>query len=89
MSVTKTLALAASLPRTASIPSGLLAMNLESQVQVIRCPNCGSHAERHYNLSDNITRTECNKCDYLLVTNTTSGQVIEAYAPGLYPHRLT
>lgn len=88
MSVTKTLALAAPQHQTASVPSALLTMNLESQMQVVRCPNCGSHAERHYILSSNLTRTECNKCDYLMVTNTTSGQVVEAYAPGIYPHRL-
>jgi ribosomal protein S27E len=88
MSVTKTLALAAPQHPTASLSSGLFKMNVESQVQVVRCPNCGNHAERHYILSSNLTRTECNKCDYLMVTNTTSGQVVEAYAPGIYPHRL-
>lgn len=80
MSVTQTLAV--------SIPSELLKMNQESQMQIIRCPNCGSHAERHYILSSNLTRTECDKCDYLMITDTTSGRVIEAYAPGIYPHRL-
>ncbi len=86
MSVTQTLA--ALQHRAASIPSELLKMNQESQVQIIRCPNCGSHAERHYILSSNWTRTECDKCDYLMVADTTSGRVIEAYAPGIYPHRL-
>jgi len=88
MSVAKTLALAAPQHPTASLPSGLLTMNLELQVQLIRCPNCGNHAERQYILSSNLTRTDCNKCDYLMVTDTTSGQVVEAYAPGIYPHRL-
>ena len=80
MSVTQTLA--------ASIPSELLKMNPESRVQIVRCPNCGSHAERRYILSSNLTRTECDKCDYLMVADTTSGRVVEAYAPGIYPHRL-
>jgi Zn ribbon nucleic-acid-binding protein len=86
MSFTQTLA--ALHHQTASVPSESLKMERESQVQVIRCPNCGSHAERHYILSSNLTKTECNKCDYLMVADTTSGRVVEAYAPGIYPHRL-
>jgi ribosomal protein S27E len=86
MSVTQTLA--ALQHQATSIPSELLKMNQESQIQIIRCPNCGNHAERHYIFSSNVTRTECDKCDYLMVTDTTSGRVIEAYAPGIYPHRL-
>ncbi|MCS6815009.1 MAG: replication restart DNA helicase PriA [Cyanobacteria bacterium] len=52
-------------------------------VQVIRCPNCGSLAERHYFQDSELVRTQCDSCDYLLVTCDRTGQVIEAYAPGL------
>ncbi|MCL1472463.1 replication restart DNA helicase PriA [Argonema antarcticum A004/B2] len=54
-------------------------------VQKIRCPNCGSHGERHY-VSEIIT-TQCPTCDYLMVTCSRTGKVIEAYAPGRYVHR--
>lgn len=54
-------------------------------IQVIRCPNCGSEAERHYLLSSRLTRTQCPSCDYLMVTCSRTGRVIEAYAPGIYP----
>ena len=54
----------------------------------IRCPNCGSHAERHHLLDSQLTRTQCPACDYLMVTCARTGNVIEAYSPGLYgyPH---
>jgi uncharacterized Zn finger protein len=55
--------------------------------QAIRCPNCGSHAERHHLLSRQLTRTQCSTCDYLMVTCSRTLRVIEAYAPGLYAHR--
>jgi ribosomal protein S27E len=54
-------------------------------VQVIRCPNCGSKAERHHLLSSQLTQIECPICDYLMVTCDRTGGVIEAYAPGIYP----
>ncbi|WP_242017519.1 replication restart DNA helicase PriA [Trichocoleus sp. FACHB-69] len=56
-------------------------------VQAIRCPNCGSPAERYYINSSNLTRTQCHSCDYLMVTCSLTGKVIEAYAPGLYAHK--
>ncbi|MBW4521615.1 MAG: replication restart DNA helicase PriA [Scytolyngbya sp. HA4215-MV1] len=52
--------------------------------QSIHCPNCGSHAERFYLSDRQIVRTQCPKCDYLMITCATSGKVIEAYAPGIY-----
>lgn len=56
-------------------------------VQVIRCPNCGSQAERHH-LSDNdLMRTQCHACDYLMINCSRTGKVIEAYAPGIYARR--
>jgi hypothetical protein len=54
----------------------------------IRCPNCGSPAERYYLLDSQLTRTQCPTCDYLMVTCSRTGNVVEAYSPGLYgyPH---
>jgi uncharacterized Zn finger protein len=53
------------------------------QIEAIRCPNCGRFGERHHIAESNITRTQCPECDYLLVTCSLTGRVIEAYAPGL------
>lgn len=50
-------------------------------IQIVRCPNCGSPAERHH-LSGR-THTQCHDCDYLLVLCAQTGRVIEAYAPGI------
>lgn len=52
--------------------------------QIVNCPNCGSPAERHWHRDQNLTRTQCALCDYLLILCNQSGRVIEAYAPGLY-----
>lgn len=52
-------------------------------IQEIYCPNCGSSAERHYLLANHITRTQCGACDYLLITCSRTGNVVEAYAPGI------
>lgn len=53
--------------------------------QKVRCPNCGSYAERHYITKQrlNLTQTECRSCDYLLVNCSQTGRVVEAYAPGI------
>lgn len=53
-------------------------------VQAVRCPNCGSLGERHHLLKSQLTRTQCPSCDYLMVTCSRTGKVIEAYAPGIY-----
>jgi uncharacterized Zn finger protein len=53
-------------------------------IQVVRCPNCGSQAERHHILQGSpLTRTQCPSCDYLMVTCARTGKVVEAYAPGI------
>jgi uncharacterized Zn finger protein len=52
-------------------------------IEAVRCPNCGSLAERHHESFLAQVKTECNRCDYLMVTCTRSGRVVEAYAPGL------
>lgn len=53
-----------------------------SITQLIRCPNCGSFAEKNY-LENHIMRTSCNSCDYLLVQCAKTCKVIESYAPGI------
>ncbi|NEQ32520.1 MAG: replication restart DNA helicase PriA [Leptolyngbya sp. SIO4C5] len=53
-------------------------------VESIYCPNCGNSAERHYLSSDRLVRTQCPRCDYLMITCSSTGRVIEAYAPGLF-----
>ena len=50
--------------------------------QIVRCPNCGSHAERNF-LANHITQTQCAVCDYLMVNCSRTGKVVEAYAPGI------
>jgi hypothetical protein len=55
--------------------------------QKVRCPNCGSEAERHYIDDSELTRTQCAVCDYLMVSCTRTGKVIEAYAPGIPARR--
>jgi predicted RNA-binding Zn-ribbon protein involved in translation (DUF1610 family) len=56
-------------------------------VQKICCPNCGSQAERYYISDSQLTRTQCPTCDYLMITCTRTGKVIEAYAPGIFAKR--
>lgn len=53
-------------------------------LQTIRCPNCGASAKRAYLAHPHHTHTECPACDYLMITCTLTGAVIEAYAPGVY-----
>jgi rubredoxin len=51
-------------------------------IQTVRCPNCGSLAERHYHAVLAQVQTQCDACDYLMVVSTLSGNVIEAHSPG-------
>jgi ribosomal protein S27AE len=59
-----------------------------SVIQQVRCPNCGSFAERHHLLEGGLTRTQCGDCDYLLVMCSQTNRVIESYAPGISGERL-
>ena len=52
-------------------------------IQKVRCPNCGRPAERHLIRQHHLLRTQCNSCDYLLVTCADTCRVKEAYAPGI------
>lgn len=52
-------------------------------IESIHCPNCGAIAERHHLSYLAQVKTQCEKCDYLLVICTRSGHVLESYAPGL------
>jgi hypothetical protein len=52
-------------------------------VETIFCPNCGKKAHNYHILPEEILRTSCRSCDYLMIKCARSGKVIEAYAPGL------
>jgi ribosomal protein S27E len=53
-------------------------------IQAIRCPNCGNHAQRQFHIQSQVTETSCPVCDYLLVSCSRTGNVLESYAPGLF-----
>lgn len=53
------------------------------EIQTVRCPNCGSPAERCYSPSQQRIHTQCHECDYLLALCSETGRVLEAYAPGI------
>ncbi|MEM9137781.1 MAG: replication restart DNA helicase PriA [Cyanobacteria bacterium P01_F01_bin.42] len=59
-----------------------------SAIQTVRCPTCGSFAERrllkNVKSGDCIVQTACVRCDYLMVMGLSTGAVIEAYAPGQF-----
>jgi hypothetical protein len=59
----------------------------KAKVQQVHCPNCGSHAEKHYLTDSTLVRVQCSHCDYLMVTCSRTGVVVEAYAPGIYANR--
>ena len=61
--------------------------------QTIRCPNCGSQAERRYFTSEEaiyhtcpsnqIVQTECSARDYLMVMCARNASIVEVHAPGI------
>ena len=67
--------------------------------QIIRCPNCGSQAERRYFTSKEaiynscpnhqVLQTECPVCDYLMVMCSCNARIIEAHAPSTPSHGAT
>ena len=64
-----------------------------TQSQTVRCPNCGSVAERRYFHSSaaiysscprcQVIQTECPSCDYLMAICSGNGSVVEAAGPGI------
>lgn len=60
-----------------------------SIIQSVRCPNCGKFAERLYIPLLAQVQTQCAACDYLLISCTRTGKVIEAYYPGLSYQQLS
>ena len=52
-------------------------------LQQVRCPNCGNFAERQHILKHHLVSTACSHCDYLLVSCSLTGNVLECYAPGI------
>ncbi len=56
---------------------------IDSVIEMVRCPNCGSPAERYHAISHQRIHTQCPECDYLMTTCSQTGRVIEAYAPGI------
>lgn len=54
-----------------------------TNIQQVRCPNCGSYAEKQHFPAQNLISVSCSHCDYLIITCPTSGKVVEAYAPGI------
>lgn len=57
-------------------------------MQRVNCPTCGGSAERYRSLSDSLVRTQCDRCDYLMVLCADTGRVVEAYAPSFAPAAL-
>lgn len=53
------------------------------KIQKIHCPNCGQSALRRYYDRHRMVETACPSCDYLLVSCSITGKVLESYAPGL------
>ncbi len=58
-----------------------------SFIQTVRCPNCGSFAERLYSNSPNQVQTQCSTCDYS-ITIRDGNRIIEAYYPGVTSEQL-
>ena len=71
-------------------------MQTNTLTQVVRCPNCGSAAIRHYydysnelisgsHFNELLIHTECPICDYLMKMRSVDGSVVEASAPSTHP----
>lgn len=64
--------------------------------QQVRCPHCGAIADRYFldisqfskqlfqpgSADEVVTRTVCERCDYLMVLCSKSDRVLEAYIAG-------
>lgn len=60
---------------------------MNSSTSIVNCPNCGGHAARYHIADQALVRTQCPHCDYLMITCRKTGNVVEAYAPGLVAAR--
>lgn len=67
-------------PKITPLPATIIPV--PSSLHLVRCPNCGSIAERS-NRDQEHLQTECHSCDYLLITHRVTGKVLEYYAPGI------
>ena len=59
--------------------------SISATEQRVHCPTCGSSAERYHLADSKRIRTQCARCDYLMVSCAKTGRVIEAYAPSFSP----
>lgn len=72
----------------ASAPDASTQDSVVNIIQTVHCPTCGSLAERRLlsscqsSIGESCVRTACPACDYLLVTGSLTGRVLEFYAPG-------
>ena len=72
--------------------------------QIVRCPDCGSMAQRHFqvglhspnpsvpssDVSRVTARTECHDCDYFLEICMTTGQVLASHiAPVFHDQQIS
>ena len=57
---------------------------MQSTCQRVHCPTCGCNAERYHLEDERLIRTQCPRCDYLMIMCSQTGKVIEAYAPGIF-----
>ena len=63
----------------------VISTTVSTTVQRVHCPTCGSSAERYHSHESGTMRTQCSRCDYLMVSCTKTGRVIESYAPSFLP----
>ncbi|EDX85659.1 hypothetical protein S7335_3362 [Synechococcus sp. PCC 7335] len=76
----------ASLAAASSTGSSAVCQRREKDtVQIVHCPTCGRAAERRYVAKTSQVRTQCDSCDYLMVSCAKTGRVIESYAPSFSP----
>jgi len=59
-----------------------------SFIQTVRCPNCGSFAERLYSNLPSQVRTQCSTCDYSMTMSQDGNHIFEAYYPGVTSEHL-
>lgn len=75
----------ASLAAASTSSSAVSQRREKDKVQIVHCPTCGRAAERHYVAKTSQVRTQCDSCDYLMVSCMKTGRVIESYAPSFSP----